>query len=173
MDFLFTFEEHVRFRTNIYMQSRGLSLALRKIPVQVRSLKSLDAPQVLETIADFRRGLILVTGPTGSGKSTTLAAMVHQINLSRSDHVITIEDPIEYVHKSRQCLINQREIGIHALSFTDALRAAWPTSLPFVSLPTLRSVPRLNTFSRTQRATTATRPTGTTDASRYAQCGNL
>ena len=124
VDFPFSFADVARFRCNAYMQSNGISIALRRIPAKILSLKELDAPFVLEQIADYRRGLILVTGPTGSGKSTTLAAMVNHINQTRSEHVITIEDPIEYIHTPKACIINQREIGAHALSFSSALRAA-------------------------------------------------
>ena len=124
VDFSFSLQGKARFRVNIFMQSKGVSIALRRIPPNVLTLKDLNSPPVLETIAGYRRGLILVTGPTGSGKSTTLAAIIDHINRTRKEHILTIEDPIEYIHTPRTCIINQREIGVHALSFATALRAA-------------------------------------------------
>ena len=124
VDFSFALERRARFRANIYMQTNGVSLALRRIPARVMTLKELNAPVVLEQIANYRRGLVLVTGPTGSGKSTTLAAMIDHINKTRSEHILTIEDPIEYIHQPIKCIINQREIGANARSFSSALRAA-------------------------------------------------
>ncbi|MDZ7373790.1 MAG: type IV pilus twitching motility protein PilT [candidate division KSB1 bacterium] len=113
-----------RFRCNAYRQSRGDALALRVIPERIPVLEQLGAPAVLASFARLRKGLVLVTGPTGSGKSTTLAALIDRINEERHDHIITIEDPIEYVHRPKNCLINQRELGSHTRSFADALRAA-------------------------------------------------
>ena len=124
VDFSFELERNARFRVNIFMQLKGVSIALRQIPAKVMSLQDLGAPRVLTTIAEYRRGLVLVTGPTGSGKSTTLAAIIDHINKTRSDHILTIEDPIEYVHTPKKCIINQREVGTHARSFSEALRAA-------------------------------------------------
>ena len=124
VDFSFELEGSARFRVNIFMQSKGVSIALRRIPAKVMSLQDLNAPRVLTTIAEYRRGLILVTGPTGSGKSTTLAALIDHINKTRAEHILTVEDPIEYVHTPKKCIINQREIGMHARSFSEALRAA-------------------------------------------------
>ena len=124
VDFSFSLQDKARFRCNIYMQSKGLSMALRRIPARIFSLQELECPPVFEQIANLRRGLILVTGPTGSGKSTTLAAILHHINMNRAEHIITIEDPIEYIHQPQKCIINQREIGSHARSFASALRAA-------------------------------------------------
>jgi len=124
VDFSFALEGKARFRVNIFMQSKGVSIALRRIPAKVLTLRELDAPPILETIAGYQRGLVLVTGPTGSGKSTTLAAIIDHINRTRKEHILTIEDPIEYVHTPRNCIINQREIGVHARSFTEALRGA-------------------------------------------------
>jgi twitching motility protein PilT len=113
-----------RFRVNAFVQRRGEALVLRLIPERIRSLDDLGMPPVLKDLALKDRGLILVTGPTGSGKSTTLAAMVDHMNGLREDHVITIEDPIEFVHTSRKCSINQREVGPHTQSFQTALRSA-------------------------------------------------
>lgn len=124
LDFAYAVPNVARFRTNLYLQFRGGGLAFRVIPEKVRSLEELKAPKGVYTLAREHKGLVLVTGPTGSGKSTTLAAMIDLINQERKDHILTIEDPIEYVHHSKNCLINQRELGAHTHSFAAALRAA-------------------------------------------------
>jgi twitching motility protein PilT len=116
--------EDSRFRVNLFYQMDGLSAVFRIIPVKILTLDELNLPEVLKTFTDIQRGLVLVTGVTGSGKSTTLAAMIDKINREQKKHIITVEDPIEFVHKDRGCLINQRGIGQDALSFSDALRAA-------------------------------------------------
>ena len=113
-----------RFRCNVFQQRGTIGCVLRVIPVTVKNLDELGLPQVMKTIANEERGLVLVTGTTGSGKSTTLAAMIDHINASRTAHVITIEDPIEYLHRDNQCIINQREIGVDTRSFAYALRSA-------------------------------------------------
>jgi twitching motility protein PilT len=113
-----------RFRVNVFMQSRGPGAVLRAIPTKIPSLESLNLPPVLKELCDRERGLVLVTGPTGSGKSTTLAAMIDLINETWNGHILTIEDPIEFVHKSKRCLVNQREVGPHTGSFANALRSA-------------------------------------------------
>lgn len=113
-----------RFRVNAYHQIRGMSVAFRAIPSQVPSLSDLQAPAVFADLAQRPRGLVLVTGPTGSGKSTTLAAMIHELNRTQAKHVLTIEDPVEFLYVPDQCLINQREVGGQTLSFANALRAA-------------------------------------------------
>ncbi len=113
-----------RFRVNVFVQRLGEAAAFRLIPMQIKSLDALGMPSVLKTVAMGDRGLFLVTGPTGSGKSTTLAAMVDLINTERTDHIITIEDPIEFVHQHKGCIVNQREVGPHTGSFTTALRSA-------------------------------------------------
>ncbi len=113
-----------RFRANAFFQLRGISAAYRLIPEKIQTLAELNLPESIYSIADNTKGLVLVTGPTGSGKSTTLAALINHVNLTRKEHIITIEDPIEFVHMNVNCLINQREIVTHALSFNDALRAA-------------------------------------------------
>lgn len=113
-----------RFRVNAFNQDRGPAAAFRTIPAQVLTLDDLNAPKIFKEIINVPRGLVLVTGPTGSGKSTTLAAMVDHINSNRADHIITIEDPIEFLHTSKKCLINQREVGPHTHSFANALRSA-------------------------------------------------
>ncbi len=123
-DFSFEIPNLARFRVNTYNQQRGCAAAFRTIPSKVLTLEQLEAPAIFRDIAQNPRGIVLVTGPTGSGKSTTLAAMVDYINENRYDHIITIEDPIEFVHQPKRCLINQREVGPHTLSFANALRSA-------------------------------------------------
>ena len=113
-----------RFRVNAYHQDRGLAAAFRAIPTEILTLQDLKAPEAFKAIADKPRGLILVTGPTGSGKSTTLAAMVDYVNENRRGHILTIEDPIEFVHPTKNCLMSQREVHAHTHSFANALRGA-------------------------------------------------
>ena len=113
-----------RFRVNVFMQRRGMGCVFRVIPEQVKSARELNLPQSILDMIDTPRGLVLVTGPTGSGKSTTLASLIHEINITSKEHIITIEDPIEFVHENRQSLINQREVSSHTKSFANALRAA-------------------------------------------------
>jgi twitching motility protein PilT len=123
-DFSFDLPGLARFRVNAFMQDRGAAAVMRTIPSRVLSLEELQAPRVFADFAMKPRGLVLVTGPTGSGKSTTLAAMIDHVNNNLYGHVLTIEDPIEFVHESRKCVINQREVGPHTLSFSNALRSA-------------------------------------------------
>jgi len=123
-DFSFAVPNLARFRVNAFVQQRGAAAAFRTIPAKVQSLEELNAPKVFAEITNRPRGLILVTGPTGSGKSTTLAAMVNHVNEEEYGHILTIEDPIEFLHESKKCLINQREVGPHTLSFSNALRSA-------------------------------------------------
>jgi len=123
-DFSFAVPNLARFRVNAYNQQRGAAAAFRTIPSKVLSLEELNCPKIFAEVTNRPRGLILVTGPTGSGKSTTLAAMVNHVNENEYGHVLTIEDPIEFLHESKKCLINQREVGPHTLSFANALRAA-------------------------------------------------
>jgi len=113
-----------RFRVNVFLHSRGPGAVLRTIPTQIPSLESLQMPAILKDLCTRERGLVLVTGPTGSGKSTTLAAMVDVINQTWDAHILTVEDPIEFVHPPKRCLVNQREVGPHTGSFTNALRSA-------------------------------------------------
>ncbi len=113
-----------RFRVNIYFQRESLGAAFRMIPTELKTLEQLGVPKALEELANKPRGLVLVTGPTGSGKSTTLAAMIDLINRTRQDHIMTIEDPIEFLHRHKRCIVNQREIGPDAISFAEALRGA-------------------------------------------------
>jgi twitching motility protein PilT len=124
VDFSFEIPNLARFRVNAFNQNRGAGAVFRTIPSKVLSLEDLHAPKIFAEIANQPRGLVLVTGPTGSGKSTTLAAMVDHVNNNEYGHILTVEDPIEFVHESKKCLMNQREVGPHTLSFSNALRSA-------------------------------------------------
>src|SRR5437867_2651369 len=124
IDFAFEIPGVSRFRANVMSQIRGLGAVFRVVPTTVKTLDALGMPKVLKDLASLEKGLVLVTGPTGSGKSTTLAAMVDFVNETARGHILTIEDPIEFVHTPKQCLINQREVGPHSVSFENALRAA-------------------------------------------------
>jgi twitching motility protein PilT len=123
-DFAYALEGVGRFRANLFRDHRGIGGVFRLIPSKVLTFEDLNSPPVLKKFCLLSKGLVLVTGPTGSGKSTTLAAMIDYINETRQDHIITIEDPIEFVHQNKRCLVNQREVGEHTLSFKAALRAA-------------------------------------------------
>src|SRR5712675_925359 len=124
VDFGYEVPDVMRYRVNFFQQKYGISAAFRSIPSQVLTIEELGLPPVLKKFPLLKKGLVLVTGPTGSGKSTTLAAMIDYANLHRQDHIITVEDPIEFVHKSQQSLINHREVGVHTKSFASALRGA-------------------------------------------------
>ena len=123
-DFSFEIPGLARFRVNAFNQNRGAGAVFRTIPSKVLTLEDLDAPAIFKTLADYPRGVVLVTGPTGSGKSTTLAAMINDKNEVEYGHILTIEDPIEFVHESKKCLINQREVHRDTLGFSEALRSA-------------------------------------------------
>jgi len=123
-DFSFEMGSVARFRVNVFMQRKGEGAVFRTIPTKILTLEQLEMPPILKQLCKKEKGLILVTGPTGSGKSTTLAAMVNYLNESFEGHILTVEDPIEFVHQSKKCLVNQRELGPHTNSFANALRAA-------------------------------------------------
>jgi len=123
-DFSFEIPNLARFRVNAFNQNRGSGAVFRTIPSKILSMEQLGCPPIFKEIAQNPRGIVLVTGPTGSGKSTTLAAMVDYVNENEFGHILTVEDPIEFVHTSKKCLINQREVGPHTLSFANALRSA-------------------------------------------------
>ncbi len=124
IDVAYEVEGEVRVRCNLFEQIRGIAGAFRLLPTQIFSLEQLGLPEQIKRFAEFRKGLVVVTGPPGSGKSTTLAALLHHINRTQRKHIITIEDPVEYVHPNLLCLVNQREVGRSARSFSAALRAA-------------------------------------------------
>jgi twitching motility protein PilT len=123
-DFSFEMGSVARFRVNVFLQRKGEGAVFRTIPTKILTLEQLEMPPILKQLCEKEKGLILVTGPTGSGKSTTLAAMVNYLNESFEGHILTVEDPIEFVHPSKKCLVNQRELGPHTNSFANALRAA-------------------------------------------------
>ncbi len=123
-DMAYELGDEARFRCNFFYQHRGIGAVFRIIPTEIMSIEKLNLPEVLKTIALLKQGLVLVTGPTGSGKSTTLAALIDYINENRAAHIITIEDPLEFVHPNKKCLFTQREIGTHAKSFSEALKVA-------------------------------------------------
>ena len=123
-DFSFEIPNLARFRVNAFNQGRGAAAVFRTIPSKILSMEDLNLPSIFREMSSFNRGLVLVTGPTGSGKSTTLAAMVDYINTTRYEHILTVEDPVEFVHQSKKCLVNQREVHKDTLSFNAALRSA-------------------------------------------------
>jgi len=124
IDLVYPFDERNRFRVNVFFQMDGVSAVFRAIPIAIPTLTDLHLPEIVRKLANKERGLVLVTGVTGSGKSTTLAALINEINLTKKKHIITIEDPIEFVHKDKGCIVNQRSVGQDTLSFDKALRAA-------------------------------------------------
>jgi twitching motility protein PilT len=124
VDFAYEIPSLARYRVNYFQQKNGVAAVFREIPDKIQTCQQLGLPSVISKLAALPRGLVLVTGPTGSGKSTTLAAIIDEANRIRRDHIITIEDPIEFVHKSNNCIINHREVGIHTKTFSAALRGA-------------------------------------------------
>jgi twitching motility protein PilT len=124
IDFGYEIPGLARYRANFFQQKNGVGAVFREIPSEIMTAEQLGLPQVITRLAHLPKGLVLVTGPTGSGKSTTLAAIVNEANRARKDHIITIEDPIEFVHRSQKCVVNHREVGLHTKSFSAALRGA-------------------------------------------------
>jgi twitching motility protein PilT len=124
LDFAYSMPGLARFRVNIYFQREAIGAAFRLIPQEIKTMEELGLPPSLHALTEKPRGIVLVTGPTGSGKSTTLAAIIDEINRTRAEHILTVEDPIEFVHRHKRCIVNQREIGPDATSFADALKAA-------------------------------------------------
>lgn len=139
-DFSFEIEGLSRFRVNVFRQSRGMGAVFRTIPSDVLTLEDLNTPDIFRRIADHSRGLVLVTGPTGSGKSTTLAAMMDYINKTYNSHILTIEDPIEFVHQPQKCLINQREVHRDTHGFSNALRSALREDPDYILVGELRDL---------------------------------
>jgi len=144
LDLAFTLEGIARFRANIYQQRGSIGLVLRVIPLKIYTLEQLGMPQVLSDLCKLRQGLVLVTGPTGCGKSTTLAAMVDLINSNRRCNIVTIEDPIEFVHEDRLSILNQREVGIDTDSFTDSLKYVVRQSPDVILIGEMRDVETMN-----------------------------
>lgn len=140
IDFAMQLGEVARFRVNVFRHHRGVGAVFRKIPTKIFSLDELQMPSIFKDISRREKGLILVTGPTGSGKSTTLAAILNQINEEVEGHILTIEDPIEFVHTSKKCLVNQREVGPHTNSFSNALRAALREDPDYVLVGEMRDL---------------------------------
>jgi twitching motility protein PilT len=134
-----------RFRVNIFSQRESLAGAFRLIPDELKTLEELGLPEALYSLCHKPRGLVLVTGPTGSGKSTTLAALIDEINRKRADHIITIEDPIEFLHRHKRCIVNQRELGPDAVSFAEALRGALRQDPDVILLGEMRDLETIST----------------------------
>ena len=124
VDFAYEIPGLARYRANFFQQKYGVAAVFREIPSKILTCEQLALPPVLSKLAQLPRGLVLVTGPTGSGKSTTLAAIIDEANRTRKDHIITVEDPIEFVHQSQSCVVNHREVGVHTKTFSSALRGA-------------------------------------------------
>jgi twitching motility protein PilT len=124
LDFAYSMPGLARFRVNVYYQREAVGAAFRLIPTEIKTMEELGLPESLHALTEKPRGIVLVTGPTGSGKSTTLASIIDEINRTRSEHILTVEDPIEFVHRHKKCIVNQREIGPDAISFAEALKAA-------------------------------------------------
>jgi len=144
MDMVYPFDEKTRFRVNMFYQMNGISAVFRVIPVEIPKLDSLNVPDVVKSFASKERGLVLVTGVTGSGKSTTLAALIREINENTEKHIITIEDPIEFVHKDAKCIVNQRSVGQDTLSFSAALKSALREDPDIILVGEMRDMETIN-----------------------------
>src|SRR5437588_2317009 len=145
LDFAYSIPGHARFRVNAYFQRGALGAAFRLIPFELTSIDDLGLPATVHEFTRRPRGFVLVTGPTGSGKSTTLAAMIDEINTTREEHIMTIEDPIEFLHGHKKCLVNQRELGADATSFGDALKAALRQDPDVILVGEIRALDTLST----------------------------
>lgn len=145
LDLVYTYDENTRFRVNIFFQMDGVSVVFRVIPVKIVSIDDLGLPKVIHKFTQTERGLVLVTGVTGSGKSTTLAAIINEINWTRRKHIVTIEDPIEFVHKDRKCIVNQRSVGQDTKSFANALRAVLREDPDIILVGEMRDVETVET----------------------------
>jgi len=145
LDFAYSMPGLARFRVNVYFQREAVGAAFRLIPTEIKTLEELSLPPVLHQLSEYPRGLVLVTGPTGSGKSTTLASVIDEINRTRSEHILTVEDPIEFVHRHKQCIVNQREIGPDATSFGDALKAALRQDPDIILVGEMRDLETIST----------------------------
>jgi twitching motility protein PilT len=144
VDFAYEIPGLARYRANFFQQKYGIGAAFREIPSRIMTCDELGLPKVVQRLASLPRGLVLVTGPTGSGKSTTLAAIVHEANMNRKEHIITIEDPIEFVHKSEKAIINHREVGFHTKSFAAALRGALREDPDIIMVGEMRDLETIN-----------------------------
>src|SRR5438046_5415759 len=145
LDFSHSIPGLARFRVNVYFQRESIGAVFRLIPTELKTLEELGIPSSLHTLAEKPRGLVLVTGPTGSGKSTTLAAVIDDINRNRAEHILTIHDPIAFLHRHKRCIVNQREIGPDATSFAEALRGALRQDPDVILLGEMRDLETIGT----------------------------